>query len=108
MKIKSGWVLADIKFTTNQFNGPRDTKIGMAEEKITALFKDSGQIVGATGIKRGLYYESEDKQGVISILSTGEKIIYYRVGTADGHVWQLEYEISAAGSCTSIRWVFER
>ncbi len=108
MKIKSGWVLADIKFTTNQFNGPRDTKIGMAEEKITALFKDSGQIVGATGIKRGLYYESEDKQGVISILSTGEKIIYYRVGTADGHVWQLEYEISAAGNCTSIRWVFER
>lgn len=108
MKIKSGWVLADLKFTNDQFEGPRDTKIGMAESKITDKFKDCGQVVGATGIKRGLYYDNEDKQGVISILPTGEKIIYYRVNTAEGHVWQLEYEISAAGSCTSIRWFFER
>ena len=108
MKITSGWVLADIKFTTNQFEGPRDTKIGMSESAITSLFKDSGQVVGATGIKRGLYYDNEDEQGVISILPTGERIIYYRIDTADGHVWQLEYEISAADSCTSIRWFFER
>lgn len=108
MKIKSGWVLADLKFTNNQFEGPRNTKIGTAESKITAQFKDFGQVVGATGIKRGLYYENEDKQGVISILPSGEKIIYYRVGTADGHVWQLEYEIGANGNCTSIRWFYER
>ena len=36
------------------------------------------------------------------------EIIYYRVGTADGHVWQLEYEIGANGNCTSIRWFYER
>ena len=107
MKIKSGWVLADLMFT-NQFEGPRSTKIGMAEEKITGQFKDFGQVVGATGIKRGLYYENEDKQGVISILATGEKIIYYRVGTADGHVWQLEYYIGKDGKCGSIRWFYER
>lgn len=108
MKIKSGWVLADIYFTSNQFEGPRDTKIGMAEAKITGLYKDFGQVVGSTGIKRGLYYENEDKQGVISILPSGEKIIYYRVGTADGHVWQLEYYIGINGSCDAIRWFYER
>ena len=108
MKITSGWVLADIMFTNDQFEGPRDTKIGMTESKITGLYKDFGQVVGATGIKRGLYYESESKQGVISILPTGEKIIYYRVGTADGHVWQLEYHIGTDGKCSAIRWFFER
>ncbi len=108
MKIKSGWVLADLYFTNSQFEGPRGTKIGMAESKITGLYKDFGQVVGATGIKRGLYYENEDDQGVISILPTGERTIYYRVGTADGHVWQLEYQIDKKDQCTSIRWAFER
>ena len=108
MKIKSGWVLADLCFTTNQFEGPRGTKIGMEESKITGQYKDFGQVVGATGIKRGLYYENEDKQGVISILPSGEKIIYYRVGTADGHVWQLEYHIGKDGACSAIRWFFEK
>ncbi len=108
MHSKSGWVLAEIRFTTSAFEGPRGTKIGMTEEKITGLYKDFGQVVGATGIKRGLYYETEDKQGAISILSTGEKTIFYRVGTADGHVWQLEYYISAAGKCEAISWFYER
>ena len=108
MKQKNGWMLADLKFTSNIFEGPRNTKVGMAENKITAQFKDFGQPVGATGIKRGLYYESEDEQGVISIRPAGDKTIYYRTGTAEGHVWQLEYEIDAAGKCTSIRWMFER
>ena len=108
MKIKSGWVLADIMFKTGIFEGPRDTSIGMAESKITDKFKDFGQVVGATGVKRGLYYENEDKQGVISILPSGEKTIYYRIGTADGHVWQLEYYIGKDGKCTAIRWFFER
>ncbi|MGN1370096.1 MAG: chitobiase/beta-hexosaminidase C-terminal domain-containing protein [Aristaeellaceae bacterium] len=108
MKSKSGWVLADLMFTSSQFDGPRGTRIGMAEEKITALYKDFGQVVGATGIKRGLYYVSEDEQGVISILSTGEKVIYYRTGTAEGHVWQLEYSIGADGNCHAIRWFYER
>lgn len=108
MKIKSGWVLADLYFTNSQFEGPRNTKIGMAESKITGLYKDFGQVVGATGIKRGLYYENEDDQGVISILPTGKKVVYYRTSTADGHVWQLEYGINASGNCESIRWFYER
>ena len=108
MKAKTGWVLADLMFTDSTFEGPRATKIGMTEAKITALFKDFCQPVGATGIKRGLYYKSEDQQGAISILSTGEKTIYYRDDTAEGHVWQLEYGISSDGKCTSIRWFYER
>ena len=108
MKVKSGWVLAELYFTSNQFEGPRSTKIGMAETKITGQFKDFGQVVGSTGIKRGLYYENEDDQGVISILTTGKKIVYYRASTADGHVWQLEYGINTSGNCESIRWVYEK
>lgn len=108
MKTKSGWMLADVMFTTDKFEGPRNTRIGMTEDKIVGQFKDFGQVVGSTGVKRGLYYENENKQGVISILPTGEKSIYYRVGTADGHVWQLEYAIGANGSCNAIRWFFER
>ncbi len=107
MKIKSGWVLADLYFTS-QFEGPRSTKIGMAETKITGQFRDYGQVVGATGIKRGLYYENEDKQAVISILPDGKRVVYYRTGTADGHVWQLEYNINTSGNCEAIRWFFER
>lgn len=107
MKVKTGWVLAELYFTGN-FAGPRDTKIGMAEAKITGQFRDYGQVTGATGIKRGLYYENEDKQAVISILPGGSKVIYYRTGTADGHVWQLEYNINTSGTCESIRWFFER
>ena len=107
MKVKTGWVLAELYFTGN-FAGPRDTKIGMAEAKITGQFRDYGQVTGATGIKRGLYYENEDKQAVISILPGGNKVIYYRTGTADGHVWQLEYNINTSGTCESIRWFFER
>ena len=108
MKIKSGWVLADLYFTQNQFDGPRGTKIGTTADKITDQYKDFGQVVGSTGIKRGLYYENEDKQGVISILENGEKVIYYRIGTADGHVWQLEYHIGKDGACSAIRWFFEK
>ena len=54
------------------------------------------------------YYENEDKQAVISIQPGGSKVIYYRTGTADGHVWQLEYNITSSGTCESIRWFFER
>ena len=107
MKIKSGWVLAELYFT-GHFEGPRSTKVGMAETKITSQFRDYGQVVGSTGIKRGLYYENEDKQAVISILPGGSKVIYYRTGTADGHVWQLEYNINTSGVCESIHWFFER
>ena len=52
--------------------------------------------------------ENEDKQGVMSILENGEKVIYYRIGTADGHVWQLEYHIGKDGACSAIRWFFEK
>ncbi len=108
MKIKSGWVLADLQFSTNQFKGPRDTQIGMSETKITDQYKDFCQPVGSTGIKRGLYYVDEDEQGVISILPSGAKVIYYRTGTADGHVWQLEYHVGTNGECEGIRWFYER
>ncbi len=108
MKIKSGWVLADLMFTTGEITGPRDTKIGMTETQITEKFKDFGQVVGNTGVKRGLYYVEEDEQGAVSILPTGERTIYYRTDTAEGHMWQLEYQLGTDGKCKSIRWFFQR
>ena len=108
MKVKTGWTLAELYFDKAQFSGPRKTGIGSSEKDITSQFKDCCQPVGATGIKRGLYFESEKKLGAISILESGEKIIYYRVNTADGHVWQLEYHLSDKGVTEAIRWVFER
>ena len=108
MKTKTGWMLAELYFDKAQFSGPRKTGIGSSEKDITGQFKDFCQPVGSTGVKRGLYFETEKKLGAISILESGEKIIYYRVNTADGHVWQLEYHLSAAGTTEAIRWVFER
>lgn len=105
MKSKTGFVLADLYFTDNTFSGPRSTGIGSTETQVTEQFKDFGQVVGATGRKRGLY-QDESKRGVIYIAESGEKTIVYRVDT-ESHIWQLTYSLNAAGRVTSIRWQYE-
>lgn len=108
MKIKSGWVLADLYFTTGQFSGPRGTGIGMTEKDVVAKFKDFGQIESPSG-NRGLYHdmESSDK-GKIYVNPEGGKVIRYRTDTADAHVWQLDYFLNDAGTVTAIQWMYER
>lgn len=106
MKQKTGWVLADLYFTTNAFSGPRGTGIGMTETQITSQFKDFGQVTSPSG-NRGLYEDETDK-GKIYVQEDGGKIIRYRTGTDDNHVWQLDYILNKAGTVTAIQWLFER
>lgn len=104
MKIKSGWVLAELYFTSSTFQGPRGTGIGDSESAITKEFQDMGQVESPSG-NRGLYEDGNDK-GKIYKQEDGSKIIRYITGTADGHLWQLDYIISSSGSCTAIHWLF--
>lgn len=108
MKTKTGWLLAEIYLTNRELDAPRGTAIGMSETEITGKFKDFGQITSPSG-NRGLYHDikSSDK-GKIWVQEDGGKIIRYRTGTPDMHVWQLDYVLSPEGKCTAIHWLYER
>ena len=106
MKVRTGWVLAELYFTTDQFKGPRSTAVGMTEKEITSKFKDFGQVESPSG-NRGLY-EDEDDKGKIYKQEDGTKIIRYRASTADSLMWQLDYELNTVGTCVAIRWTFEQ
>ncbi len=106
MKVKTGWVLCDLYFTSSQFSGPRSTAIGQTETDVTKQFKDFGQVTSPSG-NRGLYEDEIDK-GKIYVQESGEKIIRYRTGTADGHVWQLDYILNTSGHVRAIQWLFEQ
>ncbi len=105
MKIKTGWVICDLYFTS-QFSGPRGTALGNTENDVVSKFKDFGQVVSPSG-NRGLYEDENDK-GKIYMQENGEKIIRYRTGTADGHIWQLDYILGTDGLVKAIQWKFEQ
>ena len=108
MKTKTGWLLAEVYLTSNELTLPRSTAIGMKEADITAKYKDFGQVTSPSG-NRGLYddIESSDK-GKIYVQEDGGKIIRYRTGTPDMHVWQMDYILNETGACTAVHWLFER
>jgi len=106
MKQKTGWQLAELYFTNSTFSGPRGTGIGMTETQITSQFKDFKQATSPSG-NRGLYEDKKDK-GKIYVQEGGGKVIRYRTGTEDGHVWQLDYNLGKSGTVESIHWLFER
>ena len=108
MKTKTGWLLAEVYLTRNEFAAPRSTAIGMKEAEITAKFRDYGQVTSPSG-NRGLYRDIENSDwGKIWVQEDGGKIIRYRTGTPDMHVWQLDYILNEAGVCTAIHWLYER
>ena len=98
-------MLVDLYFTSSRFSGPRSTGIGSTEDGIVSVFRDMGQVESPSG-NRGLYASDEDV-GKIYKQEDGSKIIRYRAETADSHMWQLDYNMSAVGVCTSIHWTFE-
>ncbi len=102
---KTDYVLIDLYFTSGRFTGPRSTSIGDTEDGIVSVFRDMGQVESPSG-NRGLYANDEDV-GKIYKQEDGSKIIRYRVGTSDSHIWQLDYNMSVSGVCTSIHWSFE-
>ncbi len=108
MKTKTGWLLAEVYLKTNEFAGPRGTSIGMKEADITSKFKDFGQVTSPSG-NRGLYHDIKSSdRGKVYVQEDGSKVIRYRTGTPDMHVWQLDYNLDASGVCTSIHWLYER
>ena len=102
---KNELVLVELYFTSSRFTGPRSTGIGDTESAIVGAFRDMGQVESPSG-NRGLYADNENI-GKIFVQDGGGKVIHYRAGTADTHIWQLEYTLNAAGTCVSIDWKFE-
>lgn len=107
MRLKSGWVLADLYFTGAPFTGPRGTALGNTEAQVTKKFKDMGQVESPSG-NRGLYADSEGgmDRGKIYKQEDGTKIIRYQTSTGDGHGWELEYFLNTDGIVTAIYWSY--
>lgn len=104
-KTKTGWVLADLYFTTSQFVGPRGTGIGNTEEQVVSQFRDMGQVASPSG-NRGLYDNEDYGTGKIYLNQDGTKLIRYVAYTADSHEWQLDYELGKGGTVEAIRMLF--
>ena len=104
-KIKSGWVLAELYFTTSQFSGPRSTGIGDTESQVVGQFRDMGQVESPSG-NRGLYQMDNGGKGKIYKQEDGSKIIRYQARTADSHTWQLDYILNASGVVVAIDMLY--
>lgn len=98
-RLRSGWVLAELYFTSN-FKGPRGTGIGDTESFVVGKFRDMGQVAGKSG-NRGLY-ATNDGTGKIWVQEDGTSIIRYQCNSTDGHLWQLDYNVSKGGTVESI------
>lgn len=103
-KIKTGWVLAELYFTGGSFKAPRGTGIGNTEDYVVGKFRDMGQVTSPSG-NRGLY-ETDDGKGKIYVQEDGTKIIRYQAETADGHTWQLDYNLNTSGTVASIDMLY--
>ena len=104
-RIKTGWVLAELYFTTSQFSGPRQTGIGSTESDVVGKFRDMGQVESPSG-NRGLYQMDNGGRGKIYKQEDGTKIIRYQARTADSHTWQLDYILNASGVVVAIDMLY--
>ena len=104
-RIKTGWVLAELYFTTSQFSGPRSTGIGNTESEVVGKFRDMGQVESPSG-NRGLYQMDNGGRGKIYKQEDGGKIIRYQARTADSHTWQLDYILNASGVVVAIDMLY--
>lgn len=102
---RTGWVLAELYFTSEEFKGPRDTGIGDSEEDVVGQFRDMGQVASPSG-NRGLYSNDSGK-GKIYLMEDGTKEIRYETDTADGGTWKLTYYVSKADAVTAIDMLYE-
>ena len=99
-QVGSARYIVELYHTTNEIDAPRKTRIGMTETEITSKFRDMGQVTSPSG-NRGLY-SNGDGIGKIYAQEDGTKIIRYIAFTADGHYWQLDYNLSKDGTVSSI------
>ena len=102
---RTGWVLTELYFTSDQFSGPRETGIGDSEEEVVGQFRDMGQVESPSG-NRGLY-DNDTGKGKIYLMEDGTKEIRYETNTADGATWNLTYYVSKADAVTAIDMLYE-
>ena len=102
---RTGWVLTELYFTSDQFSGPRETSIGDSEEEVVGQFRDMGQVESPSG-NRGLY-DNDTGKGKIYLMEDGTKEIRYETNTADGATWNLTYYVSKADAVTAIDMLYE-
>ena len=93
------WVLVELSFNSGVMAGPRETKIGDAEDYVVGQFRDMGQVESKSG-NRGLY-STEKGSGKIWAQENDEKIIRYRYSVSSSWV-QLEYLLSSSGTVKNI------
>lgn len=99
-QVGSAKYIVELYHETNEIEAPRKTKIGMTETEITSKFRDMGQVESPSG-NRGLY-SNDDGIGKVFAEEDGTKIIRYIAFTADGHYWQLDYNLGKDGTVHSI------
>ncbi len=99
-KVKNEWLLAEVYYTSGNFNAPRGTKIGDTRDYIVSRFRDMGQVESPSG-NRGLY-SNEKGNGKIWLQDDGTSIVRYRCLTNDGKWWQLEYHADKIGTVRAI------
>ena len=100
-KLRTGWVLCRLNFTSRALSAPRGTGIGDSLSDVVGKFRDMGQAAGASG-NRGLYKTDDNDVGKIWVQEDGGSLIRYTCTTADSHIWQLDYYTTESGIVNSI------
>ncbi|MBR2053893.1 MAG: chitobiase/beta-hexosaminidase C-terminal domain-containing protein, partial [Clostridia bacterium] len=94
--VADGYVLYYLNTSNSAMVGPRKTRIGDEEEKVTAQFRDVGQPKDQNG-DRSLYWNydnnGKDKGKVYHLDDTHDRIDYSYVRQEDGATVTLSYEL---------------
>ena len=99
---RKNWVLVEVYFKDKTtFKAPRGTGVGDPIDFVVGKFKDLGQIESPSG-NRGLYALEDGSDGKIFLQDDKQsKLLRYRIRN-DGHWYQLEYYVNAAGTVTAV------
>ncbi len=87
-----GYVLYYIDTASASMAGPRKTKLGMEEEKLTALFRDMGQAYNQNG-DRSLYWDESAGYGKIVYQDIVREYVEYFRKQTDGNTTTLRYQM---------------
>lgn len=91
---KSGtqWLVIELYETANTFSPPKDTRVGMVLDDVTAKYRDLGQVPNAKG-DRGIYYDDKG-EAKLTQLGDNKQLLYYTCKASDGNQWVLQYYLT--------------
>ena len=102
---KRNWVLVELYFNDeSSFKAPRGTGVGDPMDFVVGKYKDLGQIQSASGNRR-LYTLENGSDGRIYLQEDKSCIIRYRI-RQEQHWYQLDYNVNARGTVTSVDWQY--